>query len=217
MSIPLTAADRQSEIVLRKSEQPHRRTAEDCCLLGCRNRQCLDLPYTFERPHVEGIVASQQHALRLARGHQKLERRPSMHYGVEQELVQRRLRRISKSKKIRSGGRLDQLPRRLGRIAVDLPEMPACRRKEGGRQPFLDLAAPIGERGQLASIASRSLPALMRWPLPPPTTPRGWRARERGQAGRHAESAGQPRLSGAAQKGAQDRQRNGVRWNLASG
>ena len=56
-------------------------------------RQCLDLPYTFERPHVEGIVASQQHTLRLARGHQKLDRRLSMHNGVEQELVRRRLRR----------------------------------------------------------------------------------------------------------------------------
>jgi hypothetical protein len=91
-SLPPPAADRQSEIVLRNSEQSHRRTAEDCCLVGCRDRQCLDLPYTFERPHVEGIVASQQHALRLARGQQKLER-PSMHDGVEQELVHRRMRR----------------------------------------------------------------------------------------------------------------------------
>src|SRR5262245_9249722 len=82
LSVP---TDRQSEIGLRESEQPHRRTTEDYCLVGLRNRQRLHLPDTIKRPHIEGIVAPQQHTLRAARGYQELERRPSVHYGVEQE------------------------------------------------------------------------------------------------------------------------------------
>ena len=136
MSPPLPAADRQSEIILRGSEQSHRRTTEDCCFGGRRNRQCLDLPYTFERPHVEGIVASQEHALRLARGYQKIERRLSMHNGVEQELVQRRLRR-----------RFQSCPR----LCSDLPSVIEAFPWPGGarRRPSPELASATASSARL--------------------------------------------------------------------
>src|SRR6266550_3562306 len=87
---------------IASGERPRRRSLEQCPrpsaenggLISGRNRQAANLRHALRHPHVEGVIAAEQHALGAGIAHEKRERLLRVHDGIEIEALERLRRRF---------------------------------------------------------------------------------------------------------------------------